>query len=172
MEGRRKVLKQLVLILSCLKLYFVGEVHANTVRLDDDPNSNLLQVVARGNSFNNFLKVVVTDHTIQITAYNEIGEKPRFNNNYEAYGLLTLYKWGTETHVESSGALKILDISSPLMKLTFEEIVPLQSRQVIGMVHNDFKEKLVATSILVWGINCTNSLPNEGSFGRKCSSLN
>lgn len=111
--------------------------------------------------------MVVTDHAIQITAYNEIGQKPRFNNNYESYGDLTLYKWGTDFISESSGALKYVDFDKPLLSLGFEEIIPLENRQVIGMVHNDFKEKLVGSNITVRGIHCTDAVPNEGSFGRK-----
>ena len=71
-------------------IYFAGEVHANTVT--QDPGSNLLQIVTRGNSFNNFLKVEVTNTTLNITSYNEIGPKPKNNYNYEAYGSLLLNK--------------------------------------------------------------------------------
>jgi hypothetical protein len=145
--------------------YFAGEVHANTAQKDIDANSNLMQIIARGNGFNNFLKVVVTDHTIHITAHNEIGDMPRYNNNYEEHGSLTMYKWGEEVFVDSSGALEILDTVSPLIKLTFENTVPLKSRQIIGMDIDN--TKLVASKVTIGGITCTESLPNEGSFGRK-----
>jgi len=71
-------------------IYFAGEVHSNTVT--KDPDSNLLQIVSRGNSFNNFLKVDVTNYSLNVTAYNEIGVKPRYNNNYRAYGNLIVNK--------------------------------------------------------------------------------
>jgi len=71
-------------------VYLAGEVHTNTVTKDSA--SNLLQVVSRGNSFNNFLKIEVTDDTLNITSYNEIGPKPKNNHNYEEYGNLFLDK--------------------------------------------------------------------------------
>jgi len=71
-------------------VYLAGEVHTNTVTKDSI--SNLIQVVSRGNSFNNFLKIDVTDNTLNITSYNEIGPKRRNNHNYEAYGNLVLNK--------------------------------------------------------------------------------
>ncbi len=145
----------------------LGEVHANTVSKDTVPESNLIQIAARGNSFNNFLKVLVTDDAIEITAYNEIGQKHRFNNNYESYGHLNINKWGSNFTSESSGALKFVDFHLPLIYLSFEEIVPLESRQVIGMVHNDFKNKLIGSNITIQGIHCTDAIPNEGSFGRE-----
>jgi len=71
-------------------IYLAGEVHTNTVT--KDPESNLLQVVSRGNSFNNFLQIKVTDDTLSILSYNEIGPKPKNNHNYEVYGDLFLNK--------------------------------------------------------------------------------
>ena len=76
-----------------------------------------------------------------------------------------MYKWGEEVFVDSSGALEILDTVSPLIKLTFENTVPLKSRQIIGMDIDN--TKLVASKVTIGGITCTESLPNEGSFGRK-----
>ncbi len=146
-------------------IYFAGEVHANTVRKDS--SSNIVQVVARGNSFNNFQKVVVTDDAIQITVYNEVGQQPRFNNNYEVDGQLTLYKWGTELVVEATGVLQVVDSASENIVLNFEEIVPLSSRQVVGMVHDDFYKMLVGSRITMRGVQCTDAMPNEGNFGRE-----
>jgi len=71
-------------------VYLAGEVHTNTATKDS--GSNLLQIVSRGNSFNNFLKIDVTDNALNITSYNEIGPKPKNNYNYEAYGNLVLDK--------------------------------------------------------------------------------
>mmetsp|Transcript_6269 Transcript_6269/g.7943 ORF Transcript_6269/g.7943 Transcript_6269/m.7943 type:complete len:512 (+) Transcript_6269:47-1582(+) len=146
-------------------IYFAGEVHAVTVRKDNE--SNLHQIVSRGNTFSNFLKVYVTDNSIQITAYNEIGQKPRYNNNYESNGELTLFKWGTEVSFsESSGILKIVEVESSIVHLNFDEIVSLESRQVVGMIHNDSKDELVGKEIDMRGIDCLHSMPNEGSFGQ------
>merc|ERR1740124_1378400 len=71
-------------------IYLAGEVHTNTVT--KDPESNLLQIVSRGNSFNNFLKIEVTHGALKVTSYNEIGPKAKNNQNYEAYGSLVLNK--------------------------------------------------------------------------------
>lgn len=134
---------------------------------DPKSESNLIQIVARGNSFSNFLKVLVTDDAIQITSFNEIGRKPRFNNDYEVHGELTMYKWGEDFYLESSGILEVINFEKPLIVLDFEEIVPLRSRQVIGMDHNDSNDKLIASNITMRGIHCTDAMANKGSFGRE-----
>jgi hypothetical protein len=71
-------------------VYFAGEVHTNTVIQDSE--SHVLQVVSRGNGFNNYLHVQVTDTRLDMTLYNEIGTKPKYNQQYEWFGSLTLDK--------------------------------------------------------------------------------
>jgi len=157
--------------------YFAGEVHATTVT--KDTSSNLLQIVSRGNSMDNFLKVEVTDSTLEITAYNEIGPKPKYNMNYKVHGSLLLDK-AVESTVEStfttsprvqlstvihsSGILKLVDTASALIHFNFGKTIPLRKRQVIGM-KND--EGLNVKSITVRGRKCSDSLPNKGSFGQQ-----
>jgi len=175
-------------------IYLAGEVHTNTVTRD--PESDLLQIVSRGNSINNFLKVEVTDYSLNVTAYNEIGVKARENNNYVAYGNLMLNKSGVTSgskasipsnalsnlpsssprsspsvkpscdHICSSGVLELLDRTSALVHLNFEQIVPLETRQVVGMRHDDKGKILVGKRITIREIECTDSLPNQGSFGQ------
>jgi len=71
-------------------IYFAGEVHANTAT--QDPNSKLIQIVSRGNQFNNFLKIEVTHHTLTVTAYNEVGTKRMNNHNHTVHGKLMIDK--------------------------------------------------------------------------------
>ncbi len=146
-------------------VYFAGEVHANTVTKSED--SNLVQVVSRGNMFNNFLKIEVNDDQIVIISYNEIGNNRVWNNNHVEHGRLTIDKSSSTTKMLSDGSLQILDRNLPLIHITFEEVFPLQDRQVLGMVHDDSEDKLVGTSITMRGVKCTQSLPNLGGFGRK-----
>ena len=146
-------------------VYFAGEVHANTATKSND--SNLVQVVSRGNMFNNFLKIQVSDYTIDMSSYNEIGDAAKWNNNYAEHGRLTIDKSTSLTEITSSGALKLLDRNAPLIHFNFENFVALKSRQVLGMVHDDFDDKLVGDRITVRGVTSTESMPNWGEFGRK-----
>jgi len=148
-------------------IYFAGEVHTNTVTKDPSPSSSLLQIVSRGNIMNNFLKVDVTDSTLNITAYNEIGDSKTHNMEYEVHGSLLLVKTmdasavetlGVEsyrelppsklsTEIYSSGILKLLDRTSALVHLTFDEKLPLEDRQVIGMNDHKVDAPLINKSI-------------------------
>jgi len=138
-------------------VYFAGDAHANTVTKDD--TSNLLQIVSRGNMYNNLLKVEVSDNGFNITSYNENGELKSFNQNYTAHGHLTMQHLNDNTAtINSSGVLKILDRSSVLVKFNFNEILPLKTRQVLGLKHDNYR-------ISLRGIRCEEALPNRGSFG-------
>jgi len=146
-------------------IYFSGEVHANTVTKDTE--SNLLQIVTRGNSFQNFLNVQVMDNSLHITSFNEDGDKYRYNKNYTAHGKITLSKSNQGTMIKSSGALKIIDRNKPLIHFNFEEIVPFQSRRVLGMKHDEWKQTLIGRKITMNGVECTEVLPNIGEFGQE-----
>ncbi len=149
-------------------VYFAGEVHANTVT--KDPQSNLLQVVSRGNRVNNFLSVHVTNSTFTIKAYNEIGEDWKFNGEYEEYGYLSVEKNGASRNITSSGVLEIVDPSSkPLIKLNFdqEDAYPFHTRQIIGMKHDQHEQMLIGTSITIRGQISTTGMENKGIFTRK-----
>ena len=149
--------------------YFAGEVHATTAIKDDE--SNLIQIVSRGNMFNNVMKVIVIDdNRIQIESYNEVGTESRWNNNYSLQGQLLVDKSSSDTIIQTSGVLELLDKLDPIVNLDFEKVVPLRERQVLGMVHDDFGEKLVGDAITMRGTKCTDAIPNQGSFGREfCS---
>ena len=147
-------------------IYFAGEVHATTVT--QDSVSNLVQIVSRGNMFSNFLQVKVSGKAINVTSFNEIasddGEKDKWNNNYEFNGGLTIQKSMNDTTVKGTGSLALLDPLAPVVYFDFEDLFPMKSRQVLGLRN---KSALIARSIMIRGVKCTEAIPNIGSFGRK-----
>lgn len=85
---------------------------------------------------------------------------------YEPYGSLTIDKSGAETTIESEGALKLLSRWRPPIHLSFDQMYPLASRQVLGL-YNDEQNTLVPSTITVRGKECRDSIPNYGSFDRE-----
>lgn len=148
-------------------IYLAGEVHSTTAMKDN--NSNLVQIVSRGNKLNSFLKIEVEDDMLRVRHYNEVGLKPQNNNNYEQNGELLIDKSGNTTDIVSSGALDLLDSREALLYFDFEEIVPLGSRQVTALIQTkgSMKIGLVANSTYIRRIKSTRSMPNLGKFGRK-----
>jgi hypothetical protein len=130
-----------------------------------EPNSSLIQIVSRSNRFGGFMTVGITDDQIHVKHYNEIGDKWKFNNQYVEDGSLHISKSGEEISIESSGELELLDDSVALIHFDFEEITPLGTRQVLGF-HGD-KTALMANSIDIDDVTCTDSLENLGSFGKQ-----
>jgi Predicted phosphohydrolases len=144
-------------------IYFAGDVHSNTASVATDPNSKVVQIVSRGNSFNNFLHVHANDTVIDVTLLNEVGPKGKFNTNYTEYGRLIIDKSNlAQVHIKSMGGLELVDPDSELIRFDFEEIVPLGTRQVFAL--ND-KDNLMLSSVEIHGVVCTNSILNNGSFG-------
>lgn len=144
-------------------VYFAGDVHSSTASVARDPSSTVVQIVSRGNPFNNFLHVYANDTVIDIKLLNEVGPEPVFNANYTEYGRLVIDKSRPDSrHIESSGGLELLDPDSDLIKFDFEEIVPLGTRQVFAL--ND-KNNLMLSQVTIQGITCTNSMLNSGSLG-------
>jgi len=142
-------------------LYLAGEVHANTAT--KDANSNLVQIVSRGNRLTGFLKVHVTEGGFQVFAYNEAG--PEFwNKNYVVHGELTVNKDVDELTIMSSGALKLLDTSEPLIHFSFEETSLLSDRPILGL---NTKKKLKPRGVEIRGIYCVNVMRNYGVFGQQ-----
>jgi hypothetical protein len=143
-------------------LYFAGEVHSNTVTKTRQQGSNLIQVVSRSVNFSGFLIVNVTDDTIEMKHYNEVGTKKRFNNNYVEDGYLKVNKTLGIVQIDSGGELHLLDSDVALLHFDFEEVFPLGHRQIQGL---SGETSLIAYSIEIDGINCTESFINYGSFG-------
>jgi hypothetical protein len=149
--------------------YFAGEVHANTATKDSE--SDLIQVVSRGNRLQNFLQVEVSDDEFRIYAYNEVGEKAWFNANYTQHGQLNVIKNGSSpSTITSHGALKLHDADAgPLLKFKFEKEQEhsLYDRQVIGMKYDTHEETLLGHSMTIQNTTCTKGIINSGSFGGK-----
>jgi hypothetical protein len=143
-------------------LYFAGEVHSNTATKTREEGSNLIQVVSRSVSYSGFLIVNVTDDTIEMKHYNEVGTEKKFNNKYVEDGYLTINKTLGIAHIDSGGELQLLDRDVALLHFNFEEVYPLGYRQVLGL---SGENSLIAHSIEIDGINCTESFINHGSFG-------
>ncbi len=151
-------------------IYFSGEVHANTATKDEE--SDLIQVVSRGNMMNNFLTVDVTDDSFIISAYNEIGTERRLNGNYTKHGELKVDKSSSAmTPIQSSGVLKLFDVKSgPIIEFTFDErnTYPFNTTQILGIKHNQVNETLIGQNITIRNETSSTGMENLGSFGRKC----
>jgi hypothetical protein len=111
-------------------VYFAGDVHSNTASVARDPKSEVVQVVSRGNPFNNFLQVETTPTSIDITLLNEVGFLPTWNLKYEEYGKVSIDKSLAKRSITSSGELKLLNPDAELIRFDFEEMPPLGTRQV------------------------------------------
>ncbi len=142
-------------------LYFAGEVHANTVT--KDPDSDLLQVVTRGNFFSNFQTVDVSDDRIEMTLYRHFGEKTS-EGEFRVAGKLRVDKSGPATSIEASGELTLLEPKSRLLHFTFEEDFAHVDRPINGV-----SEK--KNNFIVDGTQCHRTLANSGSFGPQYDAL-
>lgn len=143
-------------------VYFAGDVHSSTASMSRDPFSNVVQIVSRGNPFNNFLHVYANDTFIDVTLLNEFGPDAKFNTNYTEYGRLTIDKSQGQHTVHSTGGLELVDSHSDLIRFDFEEIVPLGTRQVFAL---DDRENIMAKNVHIGGIICKKSMLNTGILG-------
>ncbi|MBT4818735.1 MAG: hypothetical protein HON70_23700, partial [Lentisphaerae bacterium] len=145
-------------------IYFAGEVHANT--LTKDPESNLVQLVSRGNFFRNLQTVDVTDDRVEITCYNQTGSRPA-DGRYEKTGRFVVDKSGGKPTFTTDGELAFLDPKGRLFHFTFEEDHPLTDWPVMGLRGKTED----GSGVAVRGQKCTRVLPNKGAFGRHYSAL-
>jgi len=123
-------------------IYLAGEVHTNTVT--KDKNSNLLQVVSRGNRLSQFLRVHATEKTLEITSYRLF----RSSGTYQIQGSLLVDKTSeSSTTFQSSGVLELLDREAPLIHVKFDELAPK------------------GFTVDIRGKDCNEQLPNKGVFG-------
>jgi len=144
-------------------VYFAGDVHSSTASVARDPNSSVVQIISRGNPFNNFLHVSANDTVIDVRLFNEVGPKPKYNTNYTEYGRLIIDKINhPQINVESMGGLELVDPDSEMIRFDFEEIVPLGTRQVFALKD---KENIMVNSVIIDGVECRKSMLNTGSLG-------
>ncbi|TWT84057.1 Laminin G domain protein [Planctomycetes bacterium CA13] len=142
-------------------MYLAGEVHANTVT--KDPESSLLQVVTRGNSFSNFQTVDISDDKIEMTLYAHSGESlPK--GSYRETGKLIIDKSESETTFHAEGGLALFDTTSRLLHFNFEENFDLKQRTILGLGEAEKHRALD-------GAYCTRSFANCGTFGPQYDAL-
>ena len=144
-------------------IYFAGEVHANTVT--KDPESDLVQLVSRGNLFNNFQTLDIYDERIEVTCYNQTGEKTS-DGQYEVSGQLLIDKSGATTRIQGNRELAVLDPAARMFHFDFEEKEALADRQIMGMM--DRHAKSAGT---LRGVVCNDLVPNRGAFGPHYSAV-
>jgi len=147
-------------------IYFAGEAHLNTASID--PESDIIQVVGRGNFFTNFFTVDISDDTIDITCYDETGpEKTMDNFNYEASGHLSISKLNGSKSISASGELAFFDSDDPVLYFNFESIAMLEDRPVLGLGElPGVRRAPILESIIVDGSECSEALINSGTFGQ------
>jgi hypothetical protein len=142
-------------------IYFAGEVHANTAT--KDPASNLLQVVSRGNWFDNFTTVDVSDSRVELAVFHQMGDKPS-DGNYKQAGRLIVDKSGSETVFHDQGELALLDTNGRHFHFTFESDLSLEENPIVALWEEPPCRKINGTE-------CTRVFPNSGTFGTHYSAL-
>ena len=142
-------------------IYFAGEVHANTVT--KDPESNLLQVVTRGNFFTNFQTIDVSDDKIDMTLYRHYGEDTS-DGNYREAGTLSVDKSKSSTTINATGELALLETKSKLLNFDFEQDFAEVDRPINGL-----SEK--KSSYVIDGKRVNRLIANNGSFGNQYDAL-
>ncbi|QHI70954.1 hypothetical protein GT409_13120 [Tichowtungia aerotolerans] len=146
-------------------IYFAGEVHANTVTKDSE--SDLIQLVSRGNFFNNFQTLDISDDRIEVVCYEQqVGTLPQ-DGKYSVSGKLVIDKSGDATRIDGSGELALLDVNGRHFHFTFEEKPPLWNYPIMGL---SGREKMEKDKILR-GVTCKDIFPNLGTFGEHYSAL-
>ena len=146
-------------------IYFAGEVHANTVT--KDPESDVIQLVSRGNFFNNFQTLDIFEDRIEVVCYDQkIGTRVA-DGDYSVSGRLVIDKSCAATRIEGEGELAVLDPSKKIYHFDFEEKLPLSRNPIMGLSGRQKKEDLKTLR----GVTCKELFPNRGEFGSHYSAL-
>ena len=101
--------------------------------------------------------------------HNELDDEPVTRiYNYKKTGHLIIKKQGEEKIFKSVGELEFFDRERPMIYFNSQNIVPLKTRQVIGLRENQNLQHRIPTveSIIVDGVDCNESIPNIGVFGQ------
>lgn len=146
-------------------LYFAGEVHANTVT--KDPESDLVQLVSRGNFFNNFQTLDIFDDRIEVVCYEQKPGTKTSEGKYKPSGRLLIDKSGGQVKIEGDGELALLDVNDRHFHFTFDEQLPLAKNPIMGLSGREKKEN----GKTLRGVKCANIFPNLGTFGKNYSAL-
>ena len=165
MEGHEQSAFWKVMKRHSVDIYFTGESHLITASLDTD--SNIVQIVGRGNFFSSLLAVNVSDETIDVTCYKEVGSSLTMSNfNYEESGHLQILSTDGTKSISASGDLSFFDKTDPILHFNFENIVPLIDRPVLGLGELPGVRRAPTVSrVTVDGVSCSESMINAGVFG-------
>lgn len=104
-------------------LYLAGEVHANTVTID--PQSDLVQWVARGVGATNFSTVDVSDDRLVVQAWKN--KDPHDLGEDLLLGKLVIDKSNTEKIITTTGLLKAVNPDGLILHYNFDSLVPASS---------------------------------------------
>ncbi len=145
-------------------VYIAGEVHANTASKTE--GSDLIQIVSKSGGMIDFLRVSVTEDTLQFDVIHEIGPQIDLyrKSEYDNIGSLTIDKSSGSSNISSSGELELLDVARPLLHFNFEEFHGINERQVLGLqtLTNLRPNEVALRNMVVY--NC---FWNHGSFGKQ-----
>ncbi len=132
-------------------LYLAGEVHMNTVT--KDPESDLIQLVARGNNLSNMTLVDVENDKLFISTYHQNGDK---------LGSLTIDKSSSETTIDGSGLLKPIHPKGLQISWSFDK--QLDTTYYKNSIEGTFP-KLARNNPLMSNITRPIVYLNDGGFG-------
>ena len=97
-------------------VYFAGDVHRNTATKSE--NSNLIQVVTMSNFLLTFLRVKVTDTSIEMVTFgtNIVNDQYDSGSFHETdKSVIIKEKERRNVLIDSSGDLKLMDLQQPLI---------------------------------------------------------
>jgi hypothetical protein len=146
-------------------IYFAGEVHANTVTRD--PESDLIQLVSRGNSFSNFQTLDISDDRIEVVCYEQKIGTEVVDGDYSKSGRLLIDKSGGSPRIEGEGELAVLDPSEKIYHFDFERTVLLSDHPILGLSTEGKK----GDQRILRGVTCKELFPNLGVFGKHYNAL-
>lgn len=146
-------------------MYFAGEVHANTVT--KDPQSDMIQLVSRGNSFSNFQTLDITDDRIEVVCYKQAAGTKVADGDYSVSGRLLIDKSGKSPRIAGEGELALLDTSDRIFHFDFERKVLLSDHPILGISFRGRK----GDQRVLRGVPCQELLLNRGVFGNNYNAL-
>jgi len=140
-------------------VYFAGDVHRNTATKSE--NCNLIQVVSKSNGLQDFLRVNVTESTVELLTFGTNIVHDEYDaGSFHQTGRLVVNKEGESTSIESSGELTLMDFRLPLIFFSFDEIKPISPWQILD-----------TKSTVVDNVECANVIENRGVYGMHYDAL-
>jgi len=106
-------------------VYLAGEVHVTTVT--KDPRSDLVQIVSRGNRFEDLLVIDVEAERLNVTLVNDPAGAA------QTVGRLTLDQSRPSPIAYSEGGLVPIDLDAPTLSYDFERLAALSDFYVVNL---------------------------------------